>query len=211
MDQAKPEEATASASQRTRKGFSRLGAKLEKERKRSLKERLKYAKDIQQDKQNPGQFVVYQLVDPRNGNPFYIGSGKPGRPYEHVPQALNGEAGKKADRIRELLNEGMQPKVEILANTTGRNHALDIEATLIRSTHGLLNKAHNARGVSVNLRDEFCASIVLNEPHKTKRISRIARIFTDKDTEGIPGHKKMLTLARQHTIKQAILEAAHGR
>jgi hypothetical protein len=152
---------------------------------------------IKQDLANPRVSVVYQLVDPRDGKPFYIGAGTEGRPFKHLPAALEGERGAKADRIREIVAAGLMPEVQILAVTNGRNTAFDIEATLIKSTPGLLNTVGNRKQPEINLRDEFCAAVIMLEPHRKERMERIASTFTDKDAEPYAGHLTLLNAARK--------------
>ena len=36
-------------------------------------------------------FYVYELVDPRDGSCFYVGSGKKNRMFDHVKLAKNGK------------------------------------------------------------------------------------------------------------------------
>lgn len=59
-------------------------------------------------------YFVYELVDPRCGSVFYVGKGKGNRPYQHRKQAEAGVTGRKCDRIRQILAEGVEPKVRIV-------------------------------------------------------------------------------------------------
>lgn len=149
-----------------------------------------------------GPYVVYQLVDPRDKKPFYIGSGTQGRPYQHLANALDGESGPKADRIREIVRAGLSLGIEILAVTKGRNVAYDVEETIIKSTPELLNTKHRKENPDINLRDEFCAALIMLEPYRKQRLQRIARTFKDEDAKPYPGHLTILNAARN---------AANGR
>jgi hypothetical protein len=48
------------------------------------------------------RFFVYDLIDPRNDEVFYVGKGTKNRPYEHAKYAKAGVRSRKCNRIREI-------------------------------------------------------------------------------------------------------------
>lgn len=57
-------------------------------------------------------FYVYRLIDPRNGETFYVGKGQNNRVFKHVKQALKfdkdeDELTAKYDRIQEIEKSGL--------------------------------------------------------------------------------------------------------
>jgi hypothetical protein len=58
-------------------------------------------------------YYVYLYVDPRDGKVFYIGKGKGERCLDHL---FEDDDHPKVRRIREILDAGLEPKIEILAH-----------------------------------------------------------------------------------------------
>ena len=66
------------------------------------------------------QYYVYRLIDPRNGQTFYVGKGKGNRLYAHVNDALKNYEGisytdneeddvsSKIQQIRDIKNAGLE-------------------------------------------------------------------------------------------------------
>lgn len=56
---------------------------------------------------------VYRLIDPRNGETFYVGKGKANRVFDHAAGVSAGDGdgdqilGAKLDRIRAIKNAGL--------------------------------------------------------------------------------------------------------
>ncbi len=59
-------------------------------------------------------YYVYELIDPRDNEPFYVGKGKGNRMYAHECDARRGKPGPKCDRIRDILGSGHSVKANIL-------------------------------------------------------------------------------------------------
>ncbi len=77
---------------------------------------------------------VYRLIDPRNGETFYVGKGEDNRVFMHV----RGEAGTDADvlteklkRIREIRVEGFEVAHVIHRHGMDEGTAFEVEAALI--------------------------------------------------------------------------------
>lgn len=68
-------------------------------------------------------YYVYLYVDPRTGEPFYVGKGVGERVLAHFGDVKDSE---KTRLIAELRNAGMNPRLEILA------HGLRDEETAFR-------------------------------------------------------------------------------
>jgi len=68
-------------------------------------------------------YYVYLYVDPRSGQPFYVGKGQGQRVLSHL--SASGES-RKARVIQELNAMGQKPRLDILA------HRLDSEETALR-------------------------------------------------------------------------------
>src|SRR5688572_19445696 len=71
---------------------------------------------------------VYVYIDPRNGEPFYIGRGKGNRVFTHLFQRLETD---KVARIRDLRNSGNTPQIDILRYGLSDSEAQLVEAAAI--------------------------------------------------------------------------------
>jgi hypothetical protein len=76
---------------------------------------------------------VYTLVDPRNNLPFYVGKGSGERCNFHVVEAKYYVKRKslKLNKIRKLLQLGMEPIVVKIEENVSDEQALDLECLLI--------------------------------------------------------------------------------
>jgi hypothetical protein len=109
---------------------------------------------IELDRFPPGvserlKFYVYRLIDPRNGETFYIGKGKENRVFQHARGAIEQECGAqeedgvdaKLQRIRDIRASGFQVAHVIHRHgIDDEGVAQEVEAALIDAYPGLTNK-----------------------------------------------------------------------
>lgn len=110
------------------------------------------------DVQEQLQYYVYRLIDPRDGQTFYVGKGRGNRIFAHVAGALNGyweededDTSAKIQQIREIHQAGLSVIHVIQRFGLTENEAFEVEAALIDCFPGLTNlqKGHNSeRGVN---------------------------------------------------------------
>jgi hypothetical protein len=85
---------------------------------------------------------VYRLIDPRNGETFYVGKGKGNRVFAHVHAAegLEGDAlDNKIKRINEIRLAGLEVGHVIHRHGMDEGTATEVEAALIDAYPGLTN------------------------------------------------------------------------
>ena len=97
------------------------------------------------------KYYVYRLIDPRNGQTFYVGKGKGNRLYVHINDALKNfdgesyidkdedEISAKIKIIREIRTAGLEVIHVIQRYGMTENEAFEVEAALIDCYAGLTN------------------------------------------------------------------------
>ncbi len=89
-------------------------------------------------------WYVYRLIDPRNGETFYVGKGRGNRVFSHVHAAggLEGDDfDNKIRRIREIQLAGFEVVHVIHRHGMDEATAFEVEAALIDAYPGLTNVA----------------------------------------------------------------------
>ena len=119
---------------------------------------MSYIQSFSPEVQEQLQYYVYRLIDPRDGQTFYIGKGRGNRIFAHVAGALNGyweenedELSAKIQQIREIHHSGLSVIHIIQRFGLTENEAFEVEAALIDCFPGLTNlqKGHGSeRGVN---------------------------------------------------------------
>lgn len=89
------------------------------------------------------RWYVYKLIDPRNGEVFYVGKGKGNRVFSHVNGALvlndEDEMSQKMETIREIHAQGLEVIHIIHRHNLDEQTAFEVEAALIDAYAGLTN------------------------------------------------------------------------
>ena len=88
---------------------------------------------------------VYRLIDPRNGETFYVGKGTGNRVFAHVQDELKSDdPGDKLSRIRDIRQSGLSVGHVIHRHGMDPKTAFEVEAALIDAYPGLTNIAGGA-------------------------------------------------------------------
>ena len=87
---------------------------------------------------------VYRLIDPRNGETFYVGRGQGQRVFDHVSGAVDDAdqdtVDPKLERIHEIRTLGMDVAHIIHRHGMSEPVAKEVEAALIDAYPGLVNR-----------------------------------------------------------------------
>jgi len=74
------------------------------------------------------KYYVYLYIDPRNNEIFYVGKGNRNRAFAHLKEESEKD---KVKRIREIQQENLEPKIEILIHGIDDETAKRVEASVI--------------------------------------------------------------------------------
>lgn len=76
-------------------------------------------------------FYVYELIDPRNGQVFYVGKGRGNRLDAHEKEARAGRISRKCDVIRSIEAAGLAVSKRKIGSFDDEQEAYDREAELV--------------------------------------------------------------------------------
>jgi len=86
------------------------------------------------------QYYVYRLIDPRNGETFYIGKGKDNRVFAHARGDIESDSlSEKMSRIRSIHIAGFDVAHVIHRHGMSEKVALEVEGALIDAYPGITN------------------------------------------------------------------------
>lgn len=85
-------------------------------------------------KLNPKKYYVYQLIDPRNDEVFYVGKGCGNRINTHEQSAQRGDKNnpRKTLRIMDIISAGFKVQKFYYSNNLCESDAFDLEKELIK-------------------------------------------------------------------------------
>lgn len=95
------------------------------------------------------KFYVYRLIDPRNGETFYVGKGKGNRIFAHIRGAedIEGdELDNKMKRIRQIRLAGFDVAHVIHRHGMDEATSFEVESALMDAYPGLTNEAGGVGG-----------------------------------------------------------------
>ena len=103
------------------------------------------------------KYYVYELIDPRNGRPFYVGKGKNARIDAHETEARSGRVSRKCDMIRDIEAVGLSVLKRKIQYFAVDRDAYAFEADLINSygLDNLTNVVPGGRGYVVDPEEMF--------------------------------------------------------
>jgi uncharacterized protein len=120
-------------------------------------------------------FYVYAIKDPRSKQPkaFYVGKGTGSRAFDHL---VAPDLTKKYKRIKEIVESGREPIIDILVDDLTEAQALKIEAELISAfgteeAGGSLTNAVVPSGLGGKKRDHIAV------PHGTVERAQLGLEF----------------------------------
>ncbi|MCM2477187.1 hypothetical protein HGO38_27420 [Rhizobium sp. CG5] len=140
---------------------------------------------------------VYRLIDPRNGETFYVGKGRNNRVFDHAagsPTILDDasqQLGAKLDRIRAIKNAGLDVLHVIHRHEIPDDAVFEVEAALIDAYPGLTNiqggHASSDRGPMNHLEliDKYALPELPSEPAHRLILININKLEDRSDREAI--------------------------
>ncbi len=76
-------------------------------------------------------FYVYELIDPRDGKPFYVGKGKGNRVDRHEKDAKAGACLGRFDTIKDIWADGLEVEKRVVARFEREADAFKAESARI--------------------------------------------------------------------------------
>ncbi len=132
-------------------------------------------------------YYVYRLIDPRNGETFYVGKGKNNRVFAHINQQIDKDGDEitdKLQRIRDIKITGLEVLHIIHRHGMDEQTALEVEAALIDAYAGLSNEqgGHNNDFGSSHAKEiiQRYQTEIMDFQHKALLIS-VNRSATEKE------------------------------
>lgn len=133
---------------------------------------------------------VYRLIDPRNGETFYVGRGVDNRVFDHVRGNIDTEdPSSKIRRIRDIKASGFEVSHVIHRHGMDSKTAIEVESALIDAYPGLSNLVGGAG----------------NTEFGTMHAEEIIRRYAAKPAEF--KHKALLITINRSAAENSIYEA----
>jgi hypothetical protein len=136
------------------------------------------------------KWYVYRLVDPRNGETFYVGKGKDNRVFQHAKGALSATGDEdaedlKSQKIKEITTAGLEVSHVIHRHgIESEEVAFQIEGAVIDAYPGLKNRVggHDSGDYGVRHAVEIIAEYMAEpfEPREPLILINIGKSYNDE-------------------------------
>ncbi len=157
---------------------------------------------------------VYRLIDPRNGETFYVGKGKGNRVFAHIGKAFKPGIGEdaisaKLSRIRDIQNSYLQVLHVIHRHGIPDDAIFEVEAALIDAYSGLSNiqtgHSSNDRGPmhSQQIIDKYALPGISTSPKHKLVLININRLENRTDRNEIYKQLRYSWRISRHKAEQA--------
>lgn len=123
------------------------------------------------------KFYVYQLVDPRTNNIFYVGKGSGKRAFSHTNAVRSGRKDGNSQKqavISEILQAGLEPKVIFVSTNLQENAAYILEEQIITNL-GIITEGGILTNICKVARPPNNRGISLSERVGVERADEIKR------------------------------------
>ena len=130
-------------------------------------------------------FYVYQLIDPRNNKPFYVGKGKNNRMYDHVVIVKRGHSPNGNDKLKNKILKILESKMNIIYKkifySDDEKNVFETEEKMIRNI-GLKNLCNLTYGGEGN--------VPSNETREKMRNAQLGKTATKESRKKMSDAKK---------------------
>jgi len=108
----------------------------------NVKGKTKMCEGFSEEVKQKINYYVYRLIDPRNGETFYVGKGKNDRVFQHIQEKIDENQDSndlKLRRIREIKGSGLKVIHIIHRHGMDERTAMEVESALIDAFPGITN------------------------------------------------------------------------
>ena len=142
-------------------------------------------------------FYVYRLVDPRNGETFYVGKGMKDRVFDHVNELPGlADESEKRRRITSIRSDGMEPLHVIHRHgLESEDEAFLVESVLMDAYPGLTNvtRGHGGHEYGPASTETLEARYAPRCGERETETGRTEREEGVRDGQGSPGSRNART------------------
>jgi len=159
-------------------------------------------------------YYVYELIDPRTNQPFYVGKGKGRRAKTHLWEIPETRNQYKENKIESIRKSGFEPKIHyVVENIQDSELAYEIESLLIKK-YG--RKGYDKGGILTNIcedarppnhKGKTYEEIYGSERAQFEKEKRLATKRKNKNFGGVRAHKQ----STKDRIRNSVIESHSQR